>query len=167
MGVLADQLAAMRVSAVSPDSGVAAELRGRAEVSVRFAPGWYRRYDERGLETQLAGVARLLWAARMRAYYAAASAAFGQPVTREAPAVTNNDKLYYAARGELVARGRCSGGWLALAVRGMRVWTVRIADGALAAVSEEEFATGVGQASRELICDQFDQIRLLKAQIYG
>ncbi|HEY9474043.1 MAG TPA: hypothetical protein VIS06_09355 [Mycobacteriales bacterium] len=44
----------------------------------------------------------------------------------------------------------------------MRDWTVRIADGTLRALTEEEFGVRVREAAAELIRDQPDRVRELK-----
>ena len=53
-----------------------------------------------------------------------------------------------------------------VAVQGMRDWTVRIADGTLRALTEEEFGVRVREAAAELIRDQLDKVRELKQQFY-
>jgi hypothetical protein len=110
---------------------VTGELRDRTQVYLSFASGSYRSYDEATLEEQLIGLARRLWAGRMKEYYAAVSEAFGETVTKEAPPVGQRDIAFHKARDELVAEGRSADGRVYLQVRGMRSWTVRIKDGRL------------------------------------
>jgi hypothetical protein len=167
MGVLADRLDNMRVRVQSPGGKIAAELRGRTDVRLSFSPESYRYFNEWDLERQLAALARLLWAARMREYYAAVSEAFGETITGESPPQTWRDQEYYSARDSIVAEGRSADGRIQLAVRGMTEWTVRIADGSLRTLTEDEFCARVGEAAAELISDQFAKIRELKNQIYG
>ncbi|HEY9474547.1 MAG TPA: hypothetical protein VIS06_11950 [Mycobacteriales bacterium] len=166
MGVLSDRLDGMRVRASSPDGMIVGELRNRTEVYLSFVDGTYRRYGKQALEDQLAGLARRLWAGRMREYYAAVSAAFGETIRGESPATGQRDVAYYAARDDLVAEGRSADGRVYVATQGMRNWTVRIADGTLRALTEEEFAVRVREAAGELIRDQLGKIRELKQQFY-
>lgn len=166
MGVLADRLDSMRIRVASPNKMVVAELCHRTEVRLSFASGAYQRSYERGLEEQLAGLARVMWAARMKGYYQAVSEAFGEEVTGEPLPVGRRDQEYLQARDQLVAVGRSRDGRVQLAVRGMRTWTVRIADGSLRALSEDEFTASVGEAAGALIRDQFDKIRQLKLRVY-
>jgi hypothetical protein len=156
----------MRVQASSPDGLVTGELRGRSQVHLSFAPGSYRRYDEATLEQQLVGLARRLWAVRMKEYYAAVSEAFGETVTKESPAVGSRDVAFHKARDELVAAGRSTDGLVHIEVRGMRSWTMRIKDGTLRALPEEAFAVRVREAAAALIGDQFAKVRSLKLEIY-
>jgi hypothetical protein len=66
MGTLRDRLNAMHVHVSLPNGQIMAELHGKSRVHVTFAPGSYHQYDESSLETDLARLAALLWAARTR-----------------------------------------------------------------------------------------------------
>jgi hypothetical protein len=167
VGVLSDRLDRMRVVVTVSSGEITGELRNRTDVRVWFAAGSYRRYHERDLERQLASLAKLLWAGRMKEYYAAASEAFGRAATGEPWALTPRDNRYYAARAEIVARGSSTDGRVRVAVQGMRLWTVRIADGTIRALSEEAFAACLRDAAADLIRDQLRQIQLLKDECYG
>jgi hypothetical protein len=81
--------------------------------------------------------------------------------------VSARDRDYRTARDELIAEGRSADGRVHLAVRGMRGWTIRIADGTLRELDEEEFTGRVREAAAELIRDQLAKVRTLKARIYG
>ena len=166
MGVLSDRLDSMRVRASSPDGMIVGELRNRTEVYLSFVDGTYRRYGRQELEDQLVGLARRLWVGRTKEYYAAVSAAFGETITGESPALGRQDVAFYAARDDLVAEGRSVDGRVQVTVQGMRDWTVRIADGTLRALTEEEFGVRVREAAAELIRDQPDRVRELKQQFY-
>lgn len=170
MGVLADRLDSMRVRASAPAGDIVAELHNRTEVNLSFAPGSYHRYRRNGrqeLERQLAALAKLLWAARMREYYRALSEALEETVAGEARPVSRRDMDYYAGREHVVAEGHSSDGRLHLMVRGMQTWTVQIANGTLEALTAEQFAEHVRAAAGELIRDQFAKIRELKQEFYG
>jgi hypothetical protein len=161
MGIIADRLDGLRVRASVADGGIRGELRGRASVEVTFAPWVCRMLDERSLERHLAALAKLLWAARMRDYFAAVSEAFGETVTREPPAAGRRDVEFVQARDRIVARGSSVDGRIAIEVLGMRAWRVTVADGTLRA---RELPQQVREAAEALIQDQLRQVRLLKRE---
>ena len=167
MGILSSRLDSMRIRASVGGGNIVGELRDRTNVHLSFASGSYRRYNEWELERQLANLARLLWAGRMKEYYVAVSEAFGESITREPGPVSPRDTDYFSARDELVAEGRSVDDRIYLAVRGMQTWTVHIADGTVRTLDEYEFATQVREAAAELIRDQFRKIRALKDRYYG
>jgi hypothetical protein len=69
-------------------------------------------------------------------------------------------------RDNLIAEGKSADSRIHIAVKGMRHWTVRIADGTVRTLTEEQFASGVREAARELINDQFAKVQELKQKIY-
>src|SRR5215475_3896211 len=152
MGVLADRLDDMQVQATSPDGHISGLLRNRSEVFIAFRPGSYVQYDEHRLQEQLGALARLLWAGRTREYYAA---------------ISERDRAYRSARDELVAEGMSADGLVYIGVRGMRTWAVRIADGALRSLREQDFTERAYEASHAMILDQFAKIRQLKDYCYA
>jgi hypothetical protein len=167
MGVVADRLDAMVVQAEAPGGRISAKLRDRTQVELSFEPGSYRHLDERWLERQLAAVAALLWAGRMKVYHAARSEAFGMPLTGESPPATARDREYDVALEGLVAEGRAADGSVSVSVRGMRSWAVHIAPGTLQRLDEDAFVERVRAAAAALIQDQFAQVAQLKQRIYG
>lgn len=167
MGGLADRLDRMLVRVTSPDRSVTAELHGRTDVRLTFAPGVYDRSYQQDLEAQLETVAKLLWAARMKAYYAALSEVLELTITGETKPISPRDVDYYAARNELLAEGQSRDGHCHLSVHGMRHWTVRIASGTLDVLSEPEFGQAISEAADQLIRDQQTKIRELKQEFYG
>lgn len=167
MGVLTDRLARTRVRASLPSGEISVEFSAERGIALSFAPGRYCRLDERELERHLAALARLLRVAQAREYYATVSEMFGQPITKEFPALTPRDVAYDKARAGLTAQGRSADGRVCLAVKGMTTWTVHIADGTLRSLDEREFGEQVRQAGAELLRDQVAKIQSLKARIYG
>lgn len=166
MGVLSDRLDSMRVQASSPDGKVAGELRDRTQFYLSFVPGSYWSYDETTLEQQLVGLAQRIWSRRMEKYYAAVSEAFGETVTKESPPVSPRDFAFYEAREKLVAEGRSADERIYIALRGMRSWTVRIREGTLRRLTEEQFAAHMRAAVSAFITDQYAKVRALKLEIY-
>jgi hypothetical protein len=165
VGELADRLGALRVRAQLPDGSLAAELTGRGEV--RLTVRDYARLTEPELSRRIAQLARLLWARRMGEYFRIRSEVTGQRVTRESPALGRRDQEFEAARDDLVVRGRSADGRVEVQTRGMREWTVRIQPGTLRALTETQFAVGVGEAAAGLIADQRERLRDIAVRTYG
>jgi hypothetical protein len=167
VGILAQRLDRMRVRVQLPAAGIAAELHDRTEVDLSFAAGRYRRCSERDLEWQLATIAKLLWAQRMKEYYAALSEAFGETITKESSPISPRDQHFHAARADLLAEGASSDGRIYVTCRGMQTWTVRIAKASIRVLDEDEFAVRAREAAAALIADQFAKIRTLKDRFYS
>jgi hypothetical protein len=167
VSVLAERLENMRVRVHVPGAGLEGELRGRTGVRISFEPGTYEFRTERDLERHLASLARLLWAGRMKEYYAALSEALGEQISGESPPISLRDQEYDGARDALVAEGRSADGRIYVSVRGMRDWTVRIAENTVRTLREDQFVAAVGEAAAALIQDQFAKIRRLKDEIYA
>lgn len=165
--MLSDRLERMRVRVALPGDEIVGELRGRADVQITFAPGRYRRYREQDLEDKLASLAKLLWAGRVREYYAAVSDAFGETVTGEPSPSGVRDQAFVKARDELIAEGSSCDGRIRVTVQGMRRWQVRIANGTIRALDEDAFAERAREAAAALIEDQLAKVRVLKDQHYG
>ncbi len=166
MGVLADGLDNMRVHASTPGGSISAELHGRSDVRVSFAPGYYRRVERSDLEAHLASLAKLLWVARMREYYELRSEATGERITGEPPAISPRDVDYDRQREGLLAEGASADGAVYISVLGMKTWTVRVTTQALNSLREDEFAARLGEAAALLISDHRRQVRELKMKIY-
>jgi hypothetical protein len=164
MGIT-ERVEQMTVRVQAPSRSVSAQIRGRHDVSVSFAPGFYHRADEHEMETQLAQVGKLLWAARTREYNRIISDEHQQTIEDSRP-TSQRDFEFYDKRENLVAEGASADDRVRLSVRGMRDWTVAVAPGALRQLPEEEFAAQVAVAARELIADQVAKIRELKVAIY-
>ncbi|NUT21389.1 MAG: hypothetical protein HOV77_19620 [Hamadaea sp.] len=161
-----ERLAAMRVRVTLPSGLLHAELRGRSEITIVFEPPTYQRFNEEALEDSLANLARMLWAARTREYYALLSAAAERDINSEVESDDQADTDYREARARLVVTGKSPDGRITITARGMHDWKVTIAPGTLAALSEEEFCDQTAAAAAELISDQYAQVAALKADIY-
>ncbi len=66
-------LAELQASAATPDERAFATISGRTQVRVTLAAGYYGWASAADLERQLTRLARLLFVARMKAYYVARS----------------------------------------------------------------------------------------------
>jgi hypothetical protein len=157
-------LAEMRVWANTPDGTASAELVGH-ELALSFAPGAYYRSDERALERAGEQLCRVLW----KGY----AQQFNELITRSGGTAMNLQTaahpldMEFAQRlAQIRAHGSSPDGRVTIEAIGMRDWTVHIADGTVAALSEEEFAAAAGHAARSLIEDQLIKVALLKHDIY-
>ncbi|NUR73710.1 MAG: hypothetical protein HOU81_23085 [Hamadaea sp.] len=162
--LLSERLDRMVVTASTPDGAIAAELYDRDQVRLSF-PGGYRWLDESRLPEQLAALGRILWARRMREFFAILSEDEDVPITGEPEPATSGQREFVERRAELVARGESADGRVALSVRGMQEWTVRVQPGTVRECSEEEFATAVRSAVTRLLDDQARQITELKIEL--
>lgn len=157
----------LEVVASTPDEQVYARIRGRRELTVWLAPGYYDRATEADLTWQLSRLGRLLFASRMREYYRLRSLAFGRTVTKEPPPTSARDHAYVERREDLLATGTSPDGRIRLSATGMKEWSVQIAAGTHQALDEHAFCAAVTTAGNALIEDQFTQIARLKADVYG
>jgi hypothetical protein len=174
---------------VSVASGlVAGELRGATGVRIALDDSVLR--DPTTLARHLEALGRALWAARTRAFLAAAGAAgagagaagagagagvagAGAGVAgaaagaggREPVALGRSAEAYVAGRAAIVACGRSADGLVAVRVEGMRRWRVEVAAEACGSRAVAEVA--VRQAAEALLRDQAEQIRALKHAIWG
>jgi hypothetical protein len=145
---------------------IMAELSGRSQVTLSFAPDWYGRCTDSELAHKLSSMSSRLWVARMREYWTVRSRDAGEIITGEVKPISPRAIAYREARNALVARGRSGDGRVSIAVEGMRSWTVTVAPGTVRALDEHEFAAAAGEAAAALIQDQYQKVAMLKAEIY-
>lgn len=161
MGELADQIDTVPVRAAVPGA-VSAELRGQ-DLRLEFAPGYYRTVSEHSLEQALAGLCRILFAARAKAYDQLVRAAGGTPVPRER-ATDPLDQGYYARLDTVLATGSSADGRVRVELRGLRDWTVTLDLGRL---REGEFVERAREAAGALIRDVFEKVVQVEQQVYN
>jgi len=166
MGELGDQIDNMRVRVTVPSGAVSAELRGTAGLQLELAPGLYYRTDERELQAELSTAARLLFAARTRAYDDILRRADAYTVTAE-NASSPLDRQFFQRRDQVVAQGESGDGRVRVRAEGMRDWSVTIAAGTLRQLHEGEFAQRVEEAATALIRDQLEKVRQVRAEVYN
>jgi DNA-binding protein YbaB len=165
MGI-SERVDSMVVRATSPNGSVTATVRGMDSIEVTFMPGFYQEAGTHQMETQLAQVAKVLWANRMREYRAIVDdESNGSLVVKTEPA-DRRDEQFFEQRENLVAEGSSSDGRVRVTVRGMVDWTVHISPGTLQELREYELATAVGEAAQALIRDQTNKMLELKLSIY-
>jgi hypothetical protein len=164
---LRETLNRMRVRVSVAGGSITGELHDNDRVDLSFAPGCYDRIAVTAMEDHLVSLARTMHIEYVRQYFRALSEAFEQTITKEPSAIGRQDREYAERRQELAAVGRSAGDQVTITVRGMRSWRVQIAQGALRALDERQFAIAFGEAAQGLIRDQFAGIRSLKGQVYG
>lgn len=160
-------LAELRASAATPDEKAFATISGRTQVRFSLAAGYYEWASVADLERQLTRLAKLLFVARMRAYYAARSRDFGQLFTKESPPSSRQDQEYVRARSGLVVEGEAGGGAVRIAAVGMETWTVQLDRDVQRTLNEEAFCAAVSSAATQLVEQQFAQVRALKREVYA
>ncbi|GIG91240.1 hypothetical protein [Plantactinospora endophytica] len=162
---LGERIDMMVVTASTPDRSISAELFDRDQVVLRFEPGYYRRVDEHALENQLAALARILWAHRMREYYAILSDLADTQITGE-PMPRNEAQVeFLERRDDITARGVSGDGRISISVTGMQQWKVHIQEGTLHRLPESGFTQAVREAVKQLLDDQMRQITVLKLEL--
>jgi hypothetical protein len=163
MGELADRLGALRVSASAPGGGIHADLRGYSDVDMYFSSGFYEQTSERELEHRLESLARLLWAAQVRAQSEVRSRLGAHPPDDPA---TVQDQIFAEERERLVAVGRSDDGRITVSVQGMRQWRIQLADDTVRSLDERSFLAAVRVVASRLVADQARQMIQLKGRVY-
>jgi len=162
---LAAELSGMRVRASTPNGRLTAELVGRSELLLTFDGSYYYRTDERDLEAQAAALCRLLWARYMREFTRIIAETGGTTIDPET-ATDPKDVEYFHRLSTLTAQGDCGDGHLQVTAHGMRDFDVRIADGTLGVLPEEQFAQCASRTTQKLIDNQLDQVLRLRMWVY-
>jgi len=160
-------LAELRASAATPDEKAFATISGRTHVRFSLAPGYYEWASVADLERQLTRLARLLFVARMKAYYVARSRDFGQIFTKESPPTSPRDQQYVRARAGLVVEGEAAGGAVRISAVGMESWAVHLDRDVQKNLDEQAFCAAVSGAATQLVEQQFAQVKTLKREVYA
>ncbi|MEV6843653.1 hypothetical protein [Actinoplanes sp. NPDC051411] len=167
MGELADRLERLTVRETSPDGQIAA-TRDRNQVTLRFHEGAYRSYTESALAGQLGDLARSVRAGCQRGYYEVIGDVTGQPVSageveRE---LDGRERRFYEAQRALRVETSSVNGWITVETEGLDQWRVRIRDGALRALSEEQFISEGVAALGRLLTAYHDRDRELRDEFF-
>ena len=160
-------LAELQATAATPDERAFATISGRTQVRVTLAAGYYGWASAADLERQLTRLARLLFVARMKAYYVARSEDFGQTFTRESPPTSPRDEAYVRARSQLHVEGEAAGGAIRVVAVGMDSWAVHVDRDVQRRMDEHAFCEAVSQAATHLVESQFAQVKALKREVFG
>jgi hypothetical protein len=160
-------LAELQASAATPDEKAFATISGRTHVQFSLAPGYYEWASVSDLERQLTRLAKLLFVARMKAYYVARSRDFGQTFTKESPPTSPRDEQYVRARSGLVVEGEAAGGAVRISAVGMDSWAVHLDRDVQKRLNEAAFCAAVSSAATQLVESQFAQVKALKREVYA
>lgn len=166
MSAMTEHLDTMVVEAATPDETAYARLRGRSDVSVWFAPGYYPYATDARVADKLVQLGRLLWVARMKEYYRFKSVQLGRTVRGEGMPKTPAQVARREARDNIVASGRSDDGTVELTAVGLLTWSVTLAPGSVERVAEDAFCAACGQAGERLVLDHLDKLAFVWAQRY-
>ena len=157
----------MSATAGTPDGRAFATISGRTHVRMSLTPGYYEWASVTDLERQLTRLAKLLFVARMRAYYEARSRDFEQLFTREPAPTTPLDEAYVRARSEVVVEGDAAGGAVRISAVGMESWAVHLDRDVQQRMVEMAFCDAVSRAATQLVEQQLAAVRALKREVYA
>lgn len=163
---MAEHLDTMVVEATTPGDSASARLRGRSDVTVWFAPGYYSQSTDARIADKLAQLGKLLWVARMKEYYRFKSEQLERPIRGEGTPKTPAQVARRDARDSIVAEGRSDDGTVALTSVGLLKWSATVAPGTVERVDEETFVASCSQAAERLIEHHLDQLAFVWAQRY-
>jgi len=135
-----------------PNGQISGEVRGQRHVSIRLAPGHYERVTRAKLQSELAGLARLLFARGLREREIAVKEVTGRVLTRKAR-IGRRGTAYARALRELAAEGASDDGTVRVTSIGQQNYAVEIAPGTLDRVPQGEFEARCGQAADRLLAD--------------
>lgn len=168
MTTLRDLLASLKVNVTSPDGHIKARLAGGDDLKIAFRPGAYQDYKERELEHQLERLAVLAWVGYRRGYFEAMAKSSNQTVDEvKKPHWDAKYRRYYKAVEEMVAQGESPSGVIRARSKGFAFWKVRIEDGALEAMDEEQFLSEALATFRKVRANGEAQRTLLKDEYFG
>lgn len=168
MSTLRERLDALTVEATSPDGQIKTRLVGDDDLTLAFRPGAFDKYDERGLEHQLERLAVLTWITYRRGYFTALHPD-DPDAAKEAQKPHWNTKYrrYHEAVAEMVGKGPAPSGLLEMRSKGLAHWKVRIQDGALKRLGEEQFIKEALAAFARVRADSEMKRTLLKDEHFG
>ena len=161
-----DRLDSLTIEAATPDGTAFAHLRGRSDIGVSLAPGYYAHATEDRLAQRLAQLGRLLWVARTREYYRLKSEQLGRTVRGEGRPADARQAARREARDAIVATGESDDGLVSLSAVGLFQWSAVVAPGTVRGVPEEAFTAACGQAGSRLVEDHLWRLKLTWAAPY-
>lgn len=104
-----------------PNEQVSGEVRGQRQVSIRLAPGHYERVTTTKLQSELASLARLLFARGLRERQIAVKEVTGRVLTRRTR-IGSRGSAYAQALRELAAEGESDDGTVRVTSVGQQDW---------------------------------------------
>lgn len=162
-----DPLDAIEARAYSPDNAILAHLHDRTQVKLEFRPGAYARYQAETLEPQLNQLATRLWVEYRRSHFRALSETRGETISGDEREDSPKLQRFTRAQAALPLQGISPGQWIKIRSEGLLRWQVRLAQGTLFRLTEQEFLAELDAALRALLADYFDKMRRLKEEYFG
>lgn len=154
------------ISVATPSNRVFVTLVGTHDVRVGFAEGFYAATSDREMAAELTRAARLTFVARTRAFYAALGSAAGHRVEPGRRSLDRQSQAYHDGLERLVAEGTAADGRLRMVGVGLSSFTVTVAPGTVAALSESEFAEACRAGTLDFLADHLRRIAELKFDVY-
>jgi len=148
-----------------PNGKVLGEVRGQRHVRVRLAPGHYEQVSTSKLSSELAQLARLLFARGLRER----EIAFREVTGRERAKpirIGRRGSAYQKALEELVAEGESDDGAVRVSSVGQQNFVVQIEPGTLDRLSQEQFEASCGQAADRLLLDTESKAARARIEIF-
>lgn len=157
MGRIADNLAALNVTATSPDGNIKAKVQHPGVITLGFRPDTYPRYTETGLEHQLARLCTLGMTGYTRAFRIAIEAPDKRDERWDA-----RDRRYREELDTMVNDGMSAGRRVKVRATGMMSWQVKIKPGTVEELDEPLFVAECDSAMESLLADHRRQVIALK-----
>ncbi|MFD0558246.1 hypothetical protein FB566_3545 [Stackebrandtia endophytica] len=168
MTILRDRLDSLKVNVTSPDGQIKARLVGGDDLKIAFRPGAYKQYGERELEHQLERLAVLAWVGYRRGYFQAMSESSGESISEvQKPHWNAKRRRYTEAVAEMVAQGESQSGVIQAKSKGYAFWKVRIEDGTVDRMDEQQFLSEALSTFQQVRIDGERLRTLLKDEHFG
>jgi hypothetical protein len=148
-----------------PNERVNGEVRGQRHVTIRLAPGHYEQVGSAKLCTELANLARLLFARGLREREIAVKEVTGRTL-RPRIRIGRRGTAYAQALRELAAEGESDDGTVRVTAVGQQNFVVEIAPGTLDRLSQQEFEANCGQAADRLLADTEAKAARARVEIF-
>lgn len=171
MGHYADYMEIVDETFSSPDGRIKARLRKNSNLTLAFAPGAYRKYDDRSLERQLTSLVKELYEGRRRIHVDAMSAGLLLTAGRRAEVngrpIDAKQRKFRDLRDQLETRGVSHNRSVRIFSTGMSDWQVRVINGTVGKTDEATFKQEVVTALGAINSDHQQQLASLKQKVYG
>jgi hypothetical protein len=163
MGLLTERMEELALTVTTPDEIATGRLRGRSDVTMSLAPGYFPTSTPERLADKVARVGELLWSERQRAYWRAVSEATGDDQSGEEPPTSPRDAAYRAARDAITCEGQSPDGVVGIRTAGMSAWSATVDATATGALDELAFTQAAGAAISATLADYFARVREIGA----
>jgi len=148
-----------------PNERVFGEVHGQRHVRIRLAPGHYEQVSGAKLSTELANLARLLFARGLRERQIAVKEVTGRTLSPKIR-IGRRGTAYARALRELAAEGESDDGTVRVTSVGQQNFVVEIAPGTLDRIPQERFEANCGQAADRLLADTEAQAARARVEVF-